>query len=413
MDRGYDYRQYHILFVDDEEQALKYFKKAFAGDFEILTASTAAQAWEMIENDGDRIGVVISDQRMPGQSGVDLLTKIRRKRPGIVRILTTAYSELDNAIDAVNSGAVFRYVTKPWQLRELRGILLRAMEFFLVQRERDHLMREKLSVLQRMIIMDRMRSFTVLAASLTYRIRNSMAALKMFFDFAPITIREHLPDAATDWTDLWTLAQKESNVILQAVDQMLDATIERDYTFADTLTLRPRLDHVLEQLRLTENFQTLTINIHDQAPPQELRADARMIDQLLTILLTRAATLMPETGELTLQLQPEPDVWGTPGVRVKLTTGQDGWGPPQLASIFSAMHARDHPDPVTGLDMLAAFFITYHHGGKLRIHPTPPKGPGFELLLPFDPEGTEKPTLDNDWLERVFTNLEPWEPAMS
>lgn len=121
MNPVYDYKRYAILFVDDEEQALKYFRKLFEDDFKVLTALSAEDAGTTLEEQGEEIGVVVSDHRMPGASGVSLLEQVKRKYPEIVRILTTAYSGLENAVAAVNEGGAFRYVTKPWNLDELRG----------------------------------------------------------------------------------------------------------------------------------------------------------------------------------------------------------------------------------------------------------------------------------------------------
>lgn len=185
MRKTTDYSKYAILFVDDEPQSLKYMHKALQDDIEVLIADGVAAGKQLLTQHADKIAVVISDQRMPGASGVELLSHVRAHHANIVRILTTAYSDLDSAIDAVNSGAIFRYITKPWNIRELRGTVLRAVDFHIAQKERDLLLREKLSVLQRMLIIDRIRSFTVLSMGLANRLRNSVNALKVFLDHAP------------------------------------------------------------------------------------------------------------------------------------------------------------------------------------------------------------------------------------
>ena len=124
-----------VLYVDDEEQALKYFHKGLARDFPTLTASGVAQAMSILEKEAGSIGVVITDQRMPGKSGVELLTEIRSRWPAIVRILITAYTDVDSAIAAVNSGAVYKYITKPADFVLLRQILTEALA---VHRETVH-----------------------------------------------------------------------------------------------------------------------------------------------------------------------------------------------------------------------------------------------------------------------------------
>lgn len=409
MDRGYDYRRFAVLVVDDEEKTLKYFDKAYSKEFQILTASSAEQAWELLEQQGAEVGVLVTDQRMPGQTGVDLLTKVRQKYPDIVRIITTAYADLEDAIEAVNSGEVFRYITKPWDIRDLRATLKRGMEFFLVQRERDTLLREKLSVLQRMIILDRVRGFAVLAASLTCRIRNSMTALKAFFDLAPVCVDEQVADATVNWGDLWTLAQQESQRLVTAVDEVLHTTVGRDYSFSTSLDLAVLVHRKAQEVQpaLAQRGVSVHLDVADSLAP--LKGDSGMIGRLLEILLLRLSRLTNDEGHvITLKATEEPSICGTPGVRLTLTSDAMSWNPQQVASLFAALRAADPNTSELGMDVLSAFFIAHHHGGYLLVQPTTPHGPGFEVLLPFDPESAAGPPLEVDWLDGIFTNLEVW-----
>src|SRR5688500_5059204 len=154
MQNLYDYKKYAILYVDDEEKSLKYFARAFQDQFRIFTATNAQDGFALLNQHKDDIGILITDQRMPGEKGVQLLEKARQLRPKIIRMLATAYSDMDAAIDAVNSGAIYKYVQKPWEVPPLQMTLRRAMEFFIVQRERDQLLKEKLSVLHNVMITD-------------------------------------------------------------------------------------------------------------------------------------------------------------------------------------------------------------------------------------------------------------------
>jgi signal transduction histidine kinase len=121
-------QKYAVLYVDDEEQALKYFGKGLGKDFEVLTAPNVVEAMKILEQRNGSIGLVITDQRMPGQSGVEFLSMVRKKWPAIVRVLVTAYTDIDSAIEAVNSGAIFKYVTKPADFGLLRRILTEGLD---------------------------------------------------------------------------------------------------------------------------------------------------------------------------------------------------------------------------------------------------------------------------------------------
>ena len=158
MDNYYDYKKFAILYVDDEEKSLKNFTRAFGDDFRILTAPSAQEGLKLLEQYKDEIGLLMTDQRMPGENGVWLLERARQLQPRIVRILATAYSDMDAAIAAVNTGAIYKYVSKPWDPPQLEQTLKRGLEFFLVQRERDQLLLEKMSVLHNMMIADRIVS---------------------------------------------------------------------------------------------------------------------------------------------------------------------------------------------------------------------------------------------------------------
>lgn len=409
MDRGYDYKKYLVLFVDDEEQALKYFARAFWKDFEIVTAPSAEQAQEILREQGERVGVVITDQRMPGESGVDLLTKVRQTRPEIVRIITTAYADLDSAIESVNDGAVFRYVTKPWNIRELRGVLLRAMEFFLIQRERDELLREKLSVLQRMIVLDRVRSFTVLAASLACRVRNTMAALKAFFDLVPANAGVAAA-GAYEWEtteDLWTLVGHESRKIVEAVDELL-RDVDPQYTYTEGVDLNAVIRQQADLIQPSLVGEMVTLEVAPGAGVASIKADVKMIRRLIDILIRRLAGLAGQGQRVRMATESEASVFGAPGARVRMTASGPAWSNEQLMSLFTAIQPSVGSREPLGIDFLAAFFIAYHHGGDLRVHPAPPQGPGFELLLPCNPEASRQPPVEADWLNRIFTHLEAW-----
>jgi len=102
-----------VLFVDDEPSILRSVERTFQDtDLRILTADSAEKALEILLQ--EKIAVVVSDNRMPGMSGIDLLTRVRTLSPDTVRIMMTAFADLQTAIAAINNSEVFRFVTKPW-----------------------------------------------------------------------------------------------------------------------------------------------------------------------------------------------------------------------------------------------------------------------------------------------------------
>ena len=151
----HDYQKCAILYVDDEEKSLKYFTRAFGDKFKILSAANAADGYRLLEQHRDEIALLMTDQRMPGEKGVEFLQRARQLHPTAIRILTTAYSDFDVIIDAVNSAAISKCVTKPWDISELEMILKEACEYFAEQRELDRLAEAKPSSQQETQVSDR------------------------------------------------------------------------------------------------------------------------------------------------------------------------------------------------------------------------------------------------------------------
>ncbi len=117
-----------ILYVDDEEPNTVVFKAAFKGNnFEVTTTESASSALALLEK--DKFDIIVSDQRMPGMTGVDFFTTVRSKEIQGVRILMTGFADNNVMMDAINKAHIFYYCTKPWKAKELKNIFLNAIEF--------------------------------------------------------------------------------------------------------------------------------------------------------------------------------------------------------------------------------------------------------------------------------------------
>ncbi|MEM6732012.1 MAG: hybrid sensor histidine kinase/response regulator [Myxococcota bacterium] len=117
-----------ILYVDDEVGNRVVFEAAFGKEFSLVCVDSVDAALAILEERSNRIGVLIADQRMPGRSGNELLREVRERFPGIVRVILTAFSDLDPILNAVNEGLVARYVVKPWDKTELGETLRWALD---------------------------------------------------------------------------------------------------------------------------------------------------------------------------------------------------------------------------------------------------------------------------------------------
>ncbi|MEK6606385.1 MAG: sigma-54 dependent transcriptional regulator [Myxococcota bacterium] len=128
---------YPILVVDDELDNLDAFRFNFRKGFQLLCAGGAEEALGLLAQSD--VAVIVTDQRMPKMTGLELLRAARGIRPDAIGVIVTAFTDVDVLIDAINLGQVYRYITKPWDSREVRAILGQAIERFHLLRENRRL----------------------------------------------------------------------------------------------------------------------------------------------------------------------------------------------------------------------------------------------------------------------------------
>ncbi|AFY84450.1 response regulator [Oscillatoria acuminata] len=116
-----------LLVVDDEPDNLDLLYRTFYRNYQVFTAENASQALELLAQEGD-VAVIISDQRMPQMSGTELLSLTATQYPDAIRIILTAYTDVEDLVDAINEGKVFKYVTKPWDADELKALVAQALD---------------------------------------------------------------------------------------------------------------------------------------------------------------------------------------------------------------------------------------------------------------------------------------------
>ncbi|MBN1339934.1 MAG: histidine kinase [Bacteroidales bacterium] len=126
-------RDFNILYVDDEVNNLISFNATFRRDYHIFTADSGREGLDVMRS--NPIQLVISDQRMPEMTGVEFLEKVREEFPETIRMIITGFSDIDAVIGAINRGGVYRYITKPWDEREMRVTINNAKQLFGLQEE--------------------------------------------------------------------------------------------------------------------------------------------------------------------------------------------------------------------------------------------------------------------------------------
>lgn len=416
----YDYKKHAILYVDDEEKSLKYFTRAFEDQFRIYTAPNAQQGLKVFQEHLDDIALLMTDQRMPGEKGVWLLEKARQLRPRTIRILATAYSDMDAAIAAVNTGAIYKYVTKPWDPPQLENTLKRGLEFFMVQNERDTLLREKMSVLHNMMIADRIVSLGLLAAGLSHHIRNSLVAVKTFLDLAPAKMEEEKMDInglrnPDFWKEYYQNVQAQITKINNMLKDLWAASEKPVFEFADPVQLREVVAETTEHLK--DALAAKQIAVQNDVPETlpVMNVDKPKFYRLFELLLKDEIASLPNGSRVAISAFASGN--GSPDkqfVEVKVADNGPGLPSEALRLVFDPFVLRSDSPVEYGIHLMACYFIVHHHGGKIDAKSAEGQGTTFTIRLPLNPNQVPGGNNnDQDFLQKVLLNDTLWEKLIS
>jgi signal transduction histidine kinase len=224
-----------IVYVDDEKANRVVFE-ASMGDFNVMTADCGATALELLAKHD--VAVLISDIRMPGMSGEELLRLVKEYYPRVIRMVITAHEDLGPILRAINEGLVVRYIIKPWDRSELTGLLRWAIEAHAFGRDSAALQR-------RLMETERLATLGTIAGLLVHDLRQPLMSMMMNI--------EHLTDGARDTPQLVDLVRNASF-----------APDVRDRLLQFIGDLQPAL---VDLMTSTEHLSTLTAGLRDLGRP--------------------------------------------------------------------------------------------------------------------------------------------------
>jgi two-component system probable response regulator PhcQ len=371
---------------------------------------------KLLEEHRNEIGVLMTDQRMPGEKGVWLLERARQLEPRILRILATAYADMDAAIAAVNTGAIYRYVTKPWDPAQLQHTLQRALEFFMVQRERDQLLHEKMSVLHNMMIADRLVSLGLLAAGLSHHIRNALVAVKTFLDLAPAKMAEEKVDLdglrnPDFWKDYYQNVQTQIEKINNLLKDLWAASEGPPFQFSDRVKLHEVVADVIESLKAQSEAKRIQIESQVSDALPELSVDKSKFFRLFDLLLRDELASLPMGSKVLISASLQPN-GAKPEIHVQVRDNGPGLPQEAVRVLFDPFVIRSDTPAEYGIHLMACFFIVYHHGGRIEARSQQGEGTTFTLKLPLNPE---RVTLENNvgFLQKSLLNDAIWKKLAS
>ena len=360
-----------VLLVDDDQHLLHALRRALREQpYQLATASNGNEALLFLKTHA--VDVVVSDERMPGMAGTDLLHWVAREYPDVVRILLTGHPDLPSAVRALNQCRAFRLLTKPCKEFELAMTIREGLEHRRLLLENRRLFELTRSQVQKLELAN--RELEAFAQTLAHDLCQPLQAVRLWCDL--LRSQPALPAAE---------AQKIVQQALASIDRMAALIHDlREYaglTLAHSPPVPIELDAVLDAV-----LEDLTLPLHaagaslSRDPLPCVSGHAARLRQLFQNLLENAVKYRaPESLHIAIRAERVELGW-------RVSVSDNGLGIPEAdqARIFEAFH-RAHAQrgiPGSGLGLATCRKIMEQHGGAISVESAPGRGSTFHLLFP-------------------------------
>ena len=280
-----------ILCVDDEIDNVEALERIFRKSYSVLTATSGSQALELLKE--HEVAVIISDQRMPQMKGVEFLEKSIASHPDAIRILLTGYTDIQSVIEAINTGQVYRYINKPWEIHDLQSTVARAVERYHIQRELKQKKEDLEKAYQELKTLDEAKSHFMLL--IHHELKTPLTTISSFMQL--------LNQSALDTEQALYCEKIKSGVtrlneLILSVLQIMEAETGRLKIFKREIELKPLLQDIVQQLKPLAEDKQQTFQICTDVPI--VYADQSMLNKVLKKLLHNAVKFGNEATTITV-----------------------------------------------------------------------------------------------------------------
>jgi signal transduction histidine kinase len=376
-----------VLIVDDEAAHLRAVQRALADLAPVRAAGSGPEALRLIEDGA--VAMLISDQRMGGMSGVELLAQVRQRDTRMVLVLLTAFAEVATLQQAINGIGIYHYVEKPWSLAELRQVVVRGLERWALDRQREQLvedLRRSCAAVRREAEY-KTRLLALLAHELGTPVHIAVNAIGLLSEI-PVDER------ARRWIEP---LRRAGDWLARGVAQMQRASrIESD-------ELRLRRAHVdlsavagdaLRELRVAAQARRLEIVERCAPGGAWVWGDRRWLHEVVWNLLTNAVRFTPDGGRVVVATERVAGagrlIVEDSGIGFSPAALEDAFVPFSTASGDPALHGSGwlgFGARGLGLGLALCKRIVDAHGGRIELDSVAGKGSRCRVTVPATPAG--------------------------
>lgn len=381
-----------LLVVDDEPDLVQSVKDLLRFDYRVLGTTRATEGLRIMEK--EEVHIVMTDQRMPEMTGVEFLKFLRDAYPDAIRLLFTAYADIDAVTDAINQGNVYRYISKPWEPHELKSVLRQAVDKYDLQAERKKLLREIQETNRQLESANQelRQANDVKRAFIRVASHELRTPLTIIMGMAEISYKaQDVKPPLKNWLEQIFTGSLRLN---ERVEQMVKLLLAEN--FARPLQSRPEALTALLQKSAAavatfaqQRKQNLVLDI--PADLGTLTVEADKIHDSIVQLLINAIKFTPDAGTITLSAHRTPDR----GADISVADSGLGIDPQCLPRLFDPFFTRfdvsrhssgtfefDRRGLGLGLSVVKAFVEM--HGGTIKVQSELKRGTTFTIHLPGD-----------------------------
>jgi signal transduction histidine kinase len=377
-----------LLVVDDERDVLNSVRDWLRIDYRVITFQRGTEALEYLRS-GQVADVILSDQRMPEMSGVEVLCQAKAIRPETTRLLFTAYIDIRTVIDAINQGNVFRYLAKPCDPDELALVVRQAVEHHNLIMEKTRLLAELKESNTRLLEANRLKGAFIEVAS--HELNTPVTVVLGMLELWKMSQGQSASAIERQWIDRIGAA---AGRLAKTVEKMLKLVRNREFSQsvdAQSIELEPLVRQAIDDLApyLDLRGQAVAVSIEPDLGPLEV--DASKISDVLTNLLANAVKFTPDGGTIRLEIRAEPA--DADWVRVSIRDQGVGVSLDDQRHLFEPFFtgfdtlrhsSGDYQFGKRGIGLglwLVKSFVELH-GGRVEVSSTPGAGSSFSFLLP-------------------------------
>ena len=374
-----------VLLVDDEPENLFVLEALLDDDFEVLTAESGAAALACIEHEGE-VDLIVTDQRMPGLTGVEMLSQVATDHPDTIRIVVTGYTDVEPMVAAINQGAIHRFILKPWNAEEMRAAVEEAFDvrstkaaLRLVVDElarRCEALRFTLQELEhtnrQVLAAERLSTLGRLTAGITHDIRNQANVMLLLVE----SVNMETEDPAV---------HDAANVALSTLRSLVNLVHDVNVFASDharelkrsPVEARQFVEETIKFLSLEGSGQNSPVAVHVDPAVSELYVAAQPMRQGLLSLLRNAVQATQPADPIEVRVVPA----SGRGTNIDVRDRGPGMDPETLALSTKPFFSGFEP-PGMGLGLEIARLVVEAHGGRLEIYSEKGAGTLGRLWLP-------------------------------